>query len=74
MRNKEIKAIHEQDLDIFLKKLELLKPLIDGKLKCSVCDTTIKKENFKFLYSESGEIKICCNKIECFEKIISKTD
>lgn len=74
MKNKEIKAIHEQDLDTFLKKLELLKPLTDGNLKCSLCDTTINKENFKFLYSENGEIKACCNKIECYEKIISKIE
>jgi len=74
MRNKEIKAIHEQDLNTFLEKLELLKPLNNGELRCSLCDITITKENFKFVYSENGEIKVCCNKIECYEKIISKID
>ena len=72
MRKKEIRAIYEKDIDSFLMKLELLEPLERGELFCSTCNELINKENFKFVYVENGEIKICCNKIECHERITFK--
>lgn len=72
MREKEIRAIYEQDLDSFLEKLELLEPFKRGELSCAVCNETINKKNFKFVFSENGEVKVCCNKLECYRKIISK--
>ena len=72
MKQKEIRAIYEKDLDSFLEKLELLEPLERGELSCAVCGEIIKRENFKFVYPEDGEIKVCCSKPKCYEEIISK--
>ncbi len=72
MRKKELRAIFEKDIDSFLKKLGLLKSLERGELFCAVCNKPINKKNFRFIFPENGEIKFCCSKIECYEKIASK--
>jgi hypothetical protein len=72
MRKQEIRAIYEEDLDSFLEKIELLEPLNKGELLCAVCNEKITRENFKFVFVESDDIKICCNKTGCYEKVISK--
>ncbi len=74
MRNKEIKAIYEGDLDRFLDKLELLELLEKGELVCAVCNEKITRDNFRFIFSEDNEIKVCCSSIQCYEKVISKID
>jgi hypothetical protein len=66
---KEILAIHEHDLEYFLNKLELLDEFNSAKLKCSMCGTIIVKENFGCIYPERGDIKFCCSKLDCLNKI-----
>jgi|Deesub1362B_J571_1020462.scaffolds.fasta_scaffold03680_2 hypothetical protein len=67
-KNKEIRAIHEKDLDSFLEKLELLEPLKRGELYCSICGKKLTKNNLGLVYTENKELKICCNKSECYFK------
>jgi hypothetical protein len=64
-----ILAVHENDLDAFLKSLGLLEAFEKQELKCALCGTTITKENFLCVFPENGEIKVCCNKLGCYEAI-----
>lgn len=66
---KRILAVHEKDLDAFLKSLGLLEALEKQELKCALCGSTITKENFLCVYPENGEIKVCCNELECYKAI-----
>jgi len=65
-----LKAIHDSDLDILLERLGILDLLETGRLQCSVCRKKTTRENFYCLYSEHGEIKICCNELQCYDKIV----
>ena len=72
MRKQEIHAIYEDDLDAFLEKLGLLEAFKNGELQCAICSDKITKSNFRFVYPEENDIKICCSKLDCYEKVISK--
>jgi len=72
MKKHKIHAIHESDLDEFLKNIGLLDALENGKLTCDICGCKISRENFGCVYPTESEIKICCSKLECYEKALTK--
>jgi hypothetical protein len=73
MDKREILAFHEQNLEEFLEKLELLEAFKNKKLKCSICDKVITKENLGCIYPENGKIKVCCSDLKCLNAVkISK--
>lgn len=72
MKKKEITAIHEQDLEIILKKLSLLDDFNSKRLKCNFCKRIITKDNFGCIYPENNQIKFCCSDLVCYKKIIEK--
>lgn len=67
-----ILAVHERDLDTFLKSLGLLEALEKQELKCAICGSIITRETFQCVYAENGEIKVCCNKLECYKAVARK--
>lgn len=67
-----IKAVHDKDLEKFLAKLGLLEKIKRGELRCSICGEIITLENFFCVYPEEGKIKVCCNRRECYEKVLAK--
>ncbi|RLI74981.1 hypothetical protein DRP04_13970 [Archaeoglobales archaeon] len=67
-----IKAVHDKDLEKFLAKLGLLEKIEKKELRCSICGEVITLENFLCVYPENGKIKVCCNKKECYEKVLAK--
>lgn len=69
---KEILAVHDYDLDNFLKSIDLLKPLQNGELECAICGKQIARENLGCVYSDGGEIKICCDNLECLVQVLEK--
>ena len=67
-----IKAVHDSDLEKFLAKLNLLEKIKKKELRCSICGEIITMENLVCVYPENGEIKVCCNERECYEKVFEK--
>ena len=67
-----IKAVHDSDLEKFLERLRLLDKIKEGKIRCSICGEVVTLENFLCVYPEDGQIKVCCNKRECYEQVFSK--
>lgn len=64
-----IYAVHERDLDEFLKKEGLYEDILNEKIKCVVCGKTITIENFGGIYYKKGKAFIVCDSIECISKI-----
>ena len=72
MRKYKIDAVHEADLETFFKSLGLLAPINNKKLRCESCNNIITLENFGCIYPNENNIKLCCNKLECYNKILRR--
>jgi uncharacterized protein with PIN domain len=69
MNKKEILAFHEHNLEEVLERLGLLEEFKNKKLRCSICNRIITKENLGGIYPENGKIKVCCSDLKCLNKI-----
>jgi len=69
---RKIYAVHDRDLKQFLTELKLLDKVLKGEIKCPECDCVIALENIGFITFSKGEVKICCDDIECFYKLRTK--
>lgn len=74
MKKYSIKAVHEQDLKELLDDLELSSMLERGELKCAMCGCIITYDNLLCLYPEEEDIKVCCKKCDCYEKLLKCRD
>lgn len=63
--SKHLKAVHDDDLEAFLRSLGMLGNINAGKVRCSVCGTLITTENLGALYPSSGAIKVLCDLPSC---------
>jgi hypothetical protein len=60
-----IHAVHDDDLEEFLKRINVLGKFTSGQINCSLCKETITRENLYSIFPDSGDIKFSCNKPEC---------
>ncbi len=67
---KGINVIYEDDIVDFLANLGLIEDLESGKIHCAFCETQITKENLQCILSIEGEIKFCCDDLECYKKAL----
>jgi len=72
MKKQIIKALHETDLDEFLKSLGFLDSLLNEQLSCSICGNTINKENLTCIYPAGSDIGFCCDKLSCYEEVLKQ--
>jgi hypothetical protein len=70
---RKIYAVHDRDLKHFLTELNLLDKVVKGEIRCPECDCVITLENIGFITFSKGEAKICCDDIECFYKLRTKS-
>ena len=66
-----INAVHEKELPVLLKSLSLLEPINNGLITCNFCNKKITLENLNCIYPKNGEIKFCCDSIECYRKSVA---
>ncbi len=71
---KKILAVHEQNLDSFLESVGLLHALETGKLRCGICGSLITRENFRGVFPEEGELKVCCSILHCYKTVLKKLE
>ena len=69
MQRNTIKAIHDDDLDVLLKKLNVYDDFINNNLRCAFCDTTVSVENLHSLYPEHSSVRLCCERPECIKQL-----
>lgn len=67
---KEMKAVHERDLDNLLVKLSLKDHFYAGKIKCKYCKDIVTKDNIYSLIHESGAVNFVCGKSECVSEFM----
>ena len=67
---KTIRAFHEDGLDFLLKKLDMADRFKKGELFCSFCNSPINKENIECILSFEGEIRFCCDKLDCYTEAL----
>lgn len=70
LEKKDINAIYEDDIEEFLTNLGLIEDLEKGDISCAFCGTKITKENLQCILSIEGEIKFCCDELECYTKAL----
>ena len=61
-----VRAVLESDLDQLLESLGLLDELEAGRLKCFICGQVVSKDNLGSIFPYAGEIRVCCDKTECY--------
>jgi hypothetical protein len=69
---RKIYAVHDRDLREFLTELNILDKILKGEIKCPECDCVLTLENIGFITFSKGEVKICCDDIQCFYKLRTK--
>jgi len=74
LEKSNIKAIHDEDLEDYLKKLGQLKKIKRGKVKCYFCGEQITLKNLHSIFPLSGDIKFVCDKKECIKKLSKLLD
>jgi hypothetical protein len=65
---RKILAVHDRDLKEFLSDLQLLEKISRGEIRCHECDCVITLENIGFFSIFKGDVKVCCDDMECFYK------
>ena len=65
----KILAVHDANLDEFLRSLELYDALENGELRCNICECQVTRENLGCVYPLGDEIKVCCDRLDCLRHI-----
>lgn len=69
---RKIYAVHDRDLEDFLKDLNLLDKVVQGEIKCTECGCTITLEKIGFISMLKGENKLCCDDLNCCYQLMCK--
>ncbi|MAL58547.1 MAG: hypothetical protein CMC14_00715 [Flavobacteriaceae bacterium] len=68
----EINAVQDSDLAEALKQTSQFNNLIEGKIKCTSCDTVITENNIGVIQPKNKEGKMeltfYCEKIDCVDE------
>jgi hypothetical protein len=72
LERKRLKAVHDADLEKVLAGLGLLDQLNQNRLRCALCGGLVSKENLGCIFPHQTEVKVCCDKPECFEEALAK--
>ena len=68
----EVNAILDDDIEMLLKETGQLEPLLQGKIKCISCNTTITTSNIGIIVpnktKQGYQIDFYCERINCAER------
>ena len=69
--NKEnLKAVHDDDLEGFLKNISLYQNITSGKTRCKFCGEKITISNLYAVFPDSGTINVVCNNKSCIPQFL----
>lgn len=60
-----VSAVHDDDLDAFLKSLGVFPDVAAGRTRCKFCGDSVNLETLSAVFPESGDIKFVCSKPVC---------
>lgn len=61
-----ILAVHPSDIESLLASLDLLEKIKKREINCANCDRKVTKNIIGRIYAEGNEIKIACDRWDCF--------
>ena len=70
MKEFDIDAVFESDLEKLLKQLDIYNDVIQGKVFCDKCSCQITLKNIHSIFPNNNEIKFCCTQKDCVEKLV----
>ena len=70
MKNKEMRAVHDDDLESLLKSLNVYNDVVTGKFKCLFCQNKITIENIDAIVPYNNSVQFTCYNPECHLKLI----
>ena len=70
VKNNEMKAVHDDDLENLLRTLNVYDLVKDGKKKCLFCDEIITFDNIDSIVPYDGTVEFTCHNKECHTKLI----
>lgn len=62
---RDIKAVYEDDMNVFLSSIGILNDLENGLLSCYYCGVPINMDNFFACFPAHTIIAVCCDKPNC---------
>jgi len=62
---KNLKAVHERDLQNLLEKVGLKEDFETNLVQCNFCGKIVNHKNLYSLFKESGAIKMVCDNPNC---------
>ncbi len=67
---KALWAVHDADVEDFLQRLGLFRPIVEGKVLCVQCGQVITLDSFGAAYPEGNQIKVVCDRLECLNPVL----
>ena len=64
-----LNAVHDNDLEALLIKLDLIDKIHGGEIKCKFTNIIITLDNIHSIFPESGSIKVVCNSPEAIKHL-----
>jgi hypothetical protein len=65
-----VRAVHDDDLETYLKSLGLFFDLQAGRIKCKFCRQPVTVDTLHALLPESGAIHAICSRPECVKLLM----
>ena len=70
----EIYTVHDNDLEKFLKGINLYQEIKEGGVKCKFCKRAINLEDIHSFFRESGTVQVICDKPKCIKLLFKYLD
>lgn len=70
VKENQMKAVHDKDLEKLLKSLNVYEDVINGNFKCLFCNNGINLENIDSIVPYDNTVQFTCDNPECHLKLI----
>ena len=71
IKRHKILSLFDDSVKTFLESISLYNSLIEGNIKCHFCNEIISIDSFRCVFPYKKEIQFCCDKIVCFQKVLT---
>ena len=69
LQREKVKAVHDNDLELFLSSIGVLEQIKEGYHHCIVCSTQISLENLGVVFPKDNKINFVCDRPSCLANL-----